>query len=109
MAKQEIKKKFPKTRPLGRLVDTVVDAVAEEVKEVVEEVKAPPVGEVKTLSVTVSPDNKSHIDLGGLTLVDAIFVCKNAHGFLVAEFNKMVALQDGNKEGTANPVSGGNS
>jgi hypothetical protein len=93
--------------------DEIKTAVKEAVDaEVVTEEYVPetPAADMKTITLTVDPNpkGKSTIDLGGVSIPDAIFVIKGFHSYLVNEFNKRVALVNGNQEGSADSTSGSN-
>jgi hypothetical protein len=92
--------RFPKIKPkIDRQNAVEAEVVAE---EAVQEMKT------VTLLVDPNPNGKSSIDLGGLTIPDAIMVLKGFHTYLVNEFNKRMALVNGSEAGTADSTGGSN-
>jgi hypothetical protein len=102
MSKDEIK------AAVKEAVDAeVVKDEEPKVEEYVEPTK-PEDMKVITLNVDPNPKGKSTIDLGGVSIPDAILVLKGFHSYLLDEFIKRMALVNGSKEGTADTAGGSN-
>jgi hypothetical protein len=108
-APAEEKTILPKRMSQDEIKAAVKEAVDAEVvtEEYVEPTK-PEDMKVITLNVDPNPKGKSTIDLGGISIPDAILVLKGFHSYLLNEFVKRMALVNGSQEGTADTAGGSN-